>query len=96
MVSGERNGKAWMMSVRRDPTDEWVRFERLVEMGETNEPPAKIVRIETRRDGRLLKRLFKKMGSNVTLTRAYFVVPVCEGKVTRAVYELFVEWLREE
>ncbi len=47
------------MTHRRVP-DEWVPFSRLVEEGEMNDPPAKLVRLEQGR-GRLLKRLFRKM-----------------------------------
>lgn len=79
------------MTYRRVP-DEWVPFSRLVEEGEMNDPPAKLVRLEQGR-GRLLKRLFRKMDPAVPPQRAYFLVYVYNGKVAWAAYESFRRWL---
>jgi len=72
--------------------DEWVPFSRLIEEGETHDPPAKLVRLEQGR-GRILKRLFRKMDPAVPPQRAYFLVHVYEGKVARVAYESFRRWL---
>jgi hypothetical protein len=80
------------MAIHRIP-DEWVPFSRLIEEGEMNDPPAKLVRLG-KGPGQMLKRLFRRMDATVPVQRAYFHVYVIDGKVARVAYESFRRWLR--